>query len=392
MALKAAQQRSKVGPIQERLDSCRQFIERAKKRVLRANEVIARAVEQTAIFETEVAQAQQRLVVLEAEAVTTRSSQGVDTNRSSGARARCIEVYNSQAGWWWRRESSMDGEWSSMCGEHSTDAHSRSAGFGTLDVRPQLRSPKRHGVRRFIIDLEDWRSRGSRCWSGRIFESRCADGRPFEIFFDVNVDRDGRCQKTLRRQWDRLCQWPESVMIQARYGFRGVRVGEASHPGPPRRRNRSEDSADAVLTSLEAALTRIDDSDDEAQLIAPTRRDVDIGREGHGDRSVRARIDVASPVASAFSTVLAFNGASEAAHRHVTVDSVPGIVLDSMLVSNESDVPLVQSRESSVSLLDALEEDLVRPVRRRRARRVCEWGRCAVGQDAMPIPCVVQRG
>ena len=51
MALKAAQQRSKVGPIQERLDSCRQFIERAKKRVLRADEVIARAVEQKAIFE-----------------------------------------------------------------------------------------------------------------------------------------------------------------------------------------------------------------------------------------------------------------------------------------------------------------------------------------------------
>ena len=40
-ALKAAQERSKVGPIQERLDSCRQFIERAKKRVLRADEVIS---------------------------------------------------------------------------------------------------------------------------------------------------------------------------------------------------------------------------------------------------------------------------------------------------------------------------------------------------------------
>ena len=144
----------------------------------------------------------------------------------------------------------------------------------------------------------------------------------------------------------------------------------------PRRRNRSEDSADAVLTSLEAALTRIDDSDDESQFIVPTWRDVDTGTEGHGGQSVRARIaDVASPVASAFSTVPASNGALEAAHRHVTVDSVPGIVLDSMLVpSNESDEPLVRSREPSVSLLDALEEDLVRPVRRRRARRVCDSG------------------
>ena len=58
-----------MGPIQERLDSCRQFIDRAKKRVLRADEVIARAVK--AIFEAEVAQAEQRLVVLQAKAVAT---------------------------------------------------------------------------------------------------------------------------------------------------------------------------------------------------------------------------------------------------------------------------------------------------------------------------------
>ena len=58
-----------MGPIQERLDSCRQFIERAKKCVLRADEVITRAVELKAIFETEVAQAEQRLALLQAEAV-----------------------------------------------------------------------------------------------------------------------------------------------------------------------------------------------------------------------------------------------------------------------------------------------------------------------------------
>ena len=83
------------------------------------------------------------------------------------------------------------------------------------------------------------------------------------------------------------------MTIQARYGFRGVRL-EKRHSQV--RRNRSEDSADAVLTSLEAALTRIDDSDDESQLIVPTWRDLDSGTEGHGGRSVRARIgDVASP-------------------------------------------------------------------------------------------------
>ena len=44
----------------------------------------------------------------------------------------------------------MDGKWSSMCGGHPTDAHVRSAGSGMLDVRPQLRSPKRHGDIGFV--------------------------------------------------------------------------------------------------------------------------------------------------------------------------------------------------------------------------------------------------
>ena len=57
-----------------------------------------------------------------------------------------------------------------------------------------------------------------------------------------------------------------------------------------------QDFADAVLTSLEITLTRIDDSDDESQLIVPTWRDVDSGTGGLGSRSVRARIgEVASP-------------------------------------------------------------------------------------------------
>ena len=52
---------------------------------------------------------------------------------------------------------------------------------------------------RNAMEFEDWRFGGSRRWSGRNFESRCVDGRPFEIFFDVNVCRDDRCQKTLLR-------------------------------------------------------------------------------------------------------------------------------------------------------------------------------------------------
>ena len=71
IAPKVTQERSKVAPFQERLDSCRQFIERAKKRMIRVDEVITRAVEQKEIFEEEVAQAEERLVLLQAEAVAT---------------------------------------------------------------------------------------------------------------------------------------------------------------------------------------------------------------------------------------------------------------------------------------------------------------------------------
>ena len=58
----------------------------------------------------------------------------------------------------------------------------------------------------------------------------------------------------------------------ARYGLRGVRVGEASNPGPPKTRAHPEDDPDGVLASLEHALTRIDDSSDDEPLSRPEGR------------------------------------------------------------------------------------------------------------------------
>ena len=58
-----------------------------------------------------------------------------------------------------------------------------------------------------------------------------------------------------------------TVTRKSRYGLRGVRGGEASNPGPPRTRARvrmeQEAEAETTLSCLEAALTRIDDSEDE---------------------------------------------------------------------------------------------------------------------------------
>ena len=56
----------------------------------------------------------------------------------------------------------------------------------------------------------------------------------------------------------------EPSLNGARYGLRGVRVGEASNPGPQSRvRPRREDVAEDLLSSLEFELTMLDSSDDE---------------------------------------------------------------------------------------------------------------------------------
>ena len=72
-ALRAAKVRASVPPIQERVDSCKLFLERAKKRVHRAQEVIDRAHEQKAVCETEVAEGEARLAKVMAEAATAQT-------------------------------------------------------------------------------------------------------------------------------------------------------------------------------------------------------------------------------------------------------------------------------------------------------------------------------
>ena len=66
-AWKAARAKSPVPPVSKRLTSCRNFLERARKRVTRAEDLIAKAVEQKTVFMQEIAEAEERLKQLEAE-------------------------------------------------------------------------------------------------------------------------------------------------------------------------------------------------------------------------------------------------------------------------------------------------------------------------------------
>ena len=60
-ALKAARAKSRVLPVTERLVACRNFLERARKRVARAEELNVKATEQKSAFVLEVQEAEDRL-------------------------------------------------------------------------------------------------------------------------------------------------------------------------------------------------------------------------------------------------------------------------------------------------------------------------------------------
>ena len=125
---------------------------------------------------------------------------------------------------------------------------------------------------------------------------------------------------------------------ESRYGLRGVRLGEASNPGPPRTRARArleeeaeaEAEAEAVLTGLEAAITRIADSSDEEPL-SPTWRDEvsqceEMGR-GSDVRNVWARVgDVENhgTVAPTLLDSLAEDLCRVEPHNEPSRDTVPG--------------------------------------------------------------------
>ena len=64
--------------VQERMDSCRKFIERARRRVTRAEEVIKKATEQKEAFLLEVQEAEHRLKQLELESAAWRWSSHIE--------------------------------------------------------------------------------------------------------------------------------------------------------------------------------------------------------------------------------------------------------------------------------------------------------------------------
>ena len=83
----------------------------------------------------------------------------------------------------------------------------------------------------------------------------------------------------------------------SRYGLRGCRIGEASNPGPPNARIRPEGVSEAVIESLEEALTVVDRSDEEPLVRTMTGRHV-VRRVGETEqRSVSSSMKLDEAVA-----------------------------------------------------------------------------------------------
>ena len=253
-ALRIARARSKLPPVAERVVSCKKFLDRARQRVVRAQDVIDKATAQKKVHEEEVVEGERRLAQLCGRSVKAcgSASTGVRTaasDRRIDPRTRCSSHRVGDG-----EETHMVGHRTSFHRHRTAHSH-RSTGVGGLVERPKLRFKERNRVREPRSCGSNWTSH----WTGRETVGeitrpvQCAHERSGEIFHDSSSDRSSRRQEEVRRVHT---VGRESGVRYARYGLRGVRVGEASHPGPQGRR--TQDISDEVLDNLEREL-RLDD-------------------------------------------------------------------------------------------------------------------------------------
>ena len=171
-ALHKAKQSAHIAPVGERLDACQ---ERAKKRLAKADADLLRLQTERAQLATELAEGQARFEALRTEAGAVPTVQSAPKDLSS-------ELQRMQGG-------------------------DRRASAGT--IRVDGHTPRG--------------SQDSHGFSG--------DGG-FTVDTHGSVDRRSRNQTTTCGGWVEFSMSVRSRRCSARYGLRGVRVGEASHPGP----------------------------------------------------------------------------------------------------------------------------------------------------------------
>ena len=159
--------------------------------------------------------------------------------------------------------------WTSIC--EGDPANSRQcARVGRLDKRAELRFEERSRIWGHQHSCSDWFTVEPRHLPARVGLKRCSR----VPFFDDGVShRRVRCEKKVdpsgSRDASRDAVDTREPRVKAGYGLRGVRVGEASNPGPSQARamfHDTEAAADGAIASLERELTSLDTSDDEPMV------------------------------------------------------------------------------------------------------------------------------
>ena len=103
-AFRIARTKTRVAPVSKRVEACKLFLERAKKRVQRAQEVVDKVLTQRAVHEEEVAQGETPVGPSPSRGCAARASWNhfsdavAATDRCSGARTRRIAANRHQEG------------------------------------------------------------------------------------------------------------------------------------------------------------------------------------------------------------------------------------------------------------------------------------------------------
>ena len=153
--------------------------------------------------------------------------------------------------------------------------------FGRMVVKQELRAAQCSGVRRCRVDCQTRHFVEPRGNIVGVDHTRRTYGREDQVVQDDCIDRRSRFETQVsgERVTGVAFHSVEPGVRNARYGLRGVRVEEASQPGPLRRRDE-----DDVLENLEFALTMIVSDDEPLTRFAHSRPDGHVGEACSGRR------------------------------------------------------------------------------------------------------------
>ena len=219
-ALRVAKSRSKLPPVEERVEACNTFLERARRRVI-CSEVITRAQEQKAVFVAEVEDAR------EGWHCCNRKHHHADPSvpfLEFGELQRQVEEFGEGTGQFAFRARGED------CGSVSSAAAGRRTTVHPFDGPRRGRSVDGRSAGRVARSFEQRQP----CPGTRIEFRICKGSRTHDRDDPPNRHfrrRDSFTQGSRRRTVRSLLM---SHFRNARYGLRGARVGEASHTGPPK--------------------------------------------------------------------------------------------------------------------------------------------------------------